>query len=287
MITPKIFLWFFVISVVQPICATSLAERFKQNGYLELCNTAHGSVAFDALYTLFDEFIAFLESHPVWAQKLYQAKERFIRSKSRNYYSTNFFGVYDESKRKDRCQISFYYATLFHEYIFFHYPECKAIPEINNFLQACYHIQEPYKNIFNDAAAQIGVPNIFLLQDPPILLKVVKYLPEYSPTKPHYDGTAFSLFLDSTDNQSLLFAPYKSCSTVADFTCPLRTFTRDAHQSSMLLIPGAFLAEFSIYPTPHIVTQNNTVRYALIAFAMRPNYIPGTHKLFDLPNFKH
>ncbi len=287
MIIQKIFLWLFIVCVSQSARASSLVEQFSHAGYAELCNTTHGSAVFDPLYALFDEFIAFLASNSVWAQKLYQAKERFIRLKSRGYYATDFFGLYDDSKRKDRCQISFYYAQHFHEYILFYYPECKAIPEINNFLQACYDIQEPYKNIFNDAAAQIGVPNIFLLQDPPILFKVVKYLPEYSPTKPHYDGTAFSLFLDSTDNQALLLSPYKSGYTVADFTCPLRAFTRDSHRSSMLLIPGAFLTEFSIYPTPHIVTQNNMARYASIAFAMRPNYIPGTHKLFELPNFKH
>ena len=55
----------------------------------------------------------------------------------------------------------------------------------------------------------------------------------------------------------------------------------------MLLIPGALLTEFSIYPTPHIITQSGKVRYAAIAFAMRPHYIPEKAELASLPNFKH
>ncbi len=52
----------------------------------------------------FDELIGFLQTNPVWAQKLYSAKERFIRSKDRNYYSTDFFGFYDESEKQGRSQ---------------------------------------------------------------------------------------------------------------------------------------------------------------------------------------
>jgi hypothetical protein len=290
MIIRKIlFLWIFLLFAFQSVLPTSLAEQFKQAGYLEICDTQHGTATFNSLYTYFDELIEFLQTNPVWAQKLYSAKERFIRSKDRDYYSTDFFGFYDESQREGRNQISFYYSTHFHEFICSHYPEFNRVPEIIRFLQACFEIQKSYDNLFNEAAAELGLGTIFSSQHghPPILFKVIKYFPSYSVTRPHYDGTAFSLFLDSTDNQSLLLSPYKSSFAVDDFSSPVREFPRWYNQNSILLIPGVLLTEFSIYPTPHIVAQSGKIRYATIAFAMRPNYISQKTEFASLPNFKY
>lgn len=283
-----IFLWIFLLVVFQPLYATdSLAEQFKHVGYLEICNKEHGSDTFDSLYFYFDELIEFLKANPLWKQKIYTAKERFIRSKEKNFYSTDFFGFYDESERAGRNQTSFYYSTHFHTFICSYYPEIKQIPEIIRFFEACRQIQEPYKNLFYEAAVQLGLEMIFSSQcgHPPILIKVIKYQPSYNAVRPHYDGTAFSLFLDSTDNPSLLLSPYKSSFTVVDFAAPLREFSREHNQTSILLIPGALLEDFSIYPTPHIVTQSGKIRYATIAFAMIPNYIPIKSNLSALPNF--
>lgn len=281
-----LFLLVFLLSLLQPLCATSLAEQFKQVGYVEMCNTKHGTATFDALYACFDELIEFLQTNPTWAQKLYNAKERFIRSKNRNYYSTDFFGLYDESGRDGRHQVSFYYSIHLHEFIYSNYPEFKQVPAITRFFEACCEIQKSYGTVFNEAAIELGLETIFFSTygQPPILFKVVKYLPSYSAKRPHYDGTAFSLFLDSTDNQSLLLSPYKSSFTVTDFSTPLRNFTRCSNQNSILLIPGTLLAEFSIYPTPHLVAQSGKVRYATIAFAMRPNHISQKTELSPLPN---
>lgn len=258
-----------------------LAEQFKQTGYSEICNTEHGTATFDSLYARFDELIEFLQTNPVWAQKLYIAKERFIRSKERNYYSTDFFGFYDQSK--SRGQASFYYSTHFHEFICTHYPEFNQASEIIHFFEACLEIQKPYGNLFDEVAAELGLETIFASKcgQPPILFKVVKYLPSYKATRPHYDGTVFSLFLDSTDNQSLLLSPYKSFFTGDDFVSPSRD------PNSILLIPGTLLTEFSIYPTPHIVVQSGQVRYATIAFAMRPDYLPQKNEFSHLPSLKH
>ena len=288
-IRKTLFLWIFLLFAFQSLCAIPLAEQFKQAGYVEICDKKHGTATFDSLYAYFDELIEFLQTNPVWAQKLYSAKERFIRSKDRNYYSTDFFGFYDESEREGRSQISFYYSTHFHEFICSHYPEFNQVPEIIRFFEACREIQKPYGNLFDEAAAELGLETIFSSKygHPPILFKVIKYLPSYIATRPHYDGTAFSLFLDSTDNQSLLLSPYKSSFTVDDFSSPLRKFSRAHNQNSILLIPGVLLTEFSIYPTPHIVTQSGKIRYATIAFAMRPNYIPQKTEFSPLPNFKH
>ena len=283
------FLLIFLLFAFQSLCVMPLAEEFKRVGYLEMCDNNHGAATFDSLYTYFDELIEFLQTNPVWAQKLYIAKERFIRSKDRNYYATDFFGLYDESKREGRSQISFYYSTHFHEFICSHYPEFNQVPEIIRFLQACLEIQKPYGNLFEQAAAQLGLETIFSCKygQPPILFKVIKYFPAYIPTTPHYDGTAFSLFLDSTDNQSLLLSPYKLSFTGDDFSSPLRKFSRSHHQNSILLIPGVLLTEFSIYPTPHLVAQSGKIRYATIAFAMRPHYLPQKNELSPLANFKH
>lgn len=266
----------------QSLGATPLAEQFKQAGYVEICDQKHGKATYDSLYAYFDELIEFLRTNPVWAQKLYAAKERFIRSKDRHYYSTDFFGFYDESKKEGRSQISFYYATHFHAFICSHYPEFNQVPEIIRFLEACREIQKPYGNLFHEAAAELGLETIFSSKHLPILLKIIKYLPSYIASRPHYDGTAFSLFLDSTDNKSLLLSPYKSSFTVDDFSSPIRD-----NQNSILLIPGVLLTEFSIYPTPHIVVQNGKIRYATIAFAMRPHYISPKIEFAPLPSFKH
>ena len=113
------------------------------------------------MYARFDEFIEFLQANPAWAQKLYNAKERFIRSKDKNYYSTDFFGFYDESEREGRSQISFYYSTHFHEFICSHYPEFNQIPEIVRFFELCLEIQKPYAKLFNKTAAELGLETIF------------------------------------------------------------------------------------------------------------------------------
>lgn len=278
-------LWTFLFFAFQSLHSTPLSERFKQSGYVEICDQRNAAVTFDSLYAYFDEFIAFLQKNPSWAQKLYSAKERFIRSKERNYYSTDFFGFYDESQREGRSQVSFYYSTHFHEFICSHYPECNQVSQITRFFTACFEIQKPYGNLFDEVAAELGLTTIFSSKygHPPILFKVIKYLPSYIATRPHYDGTAFSLFLDSSDGQSLLLSSYKSSYTIDDFSSPLREFS----QNSILLIPGALLTEFSIYPTPHVVAQSGKIRYATIAFAMRPNYIPQKMELSSLPYFKH
>ena len=283
-----LFLCVSLLFAFQSLCATPLAEQFRQAGYVEICDKQHGTATFDSLYAYFDELIEFLQTNPVWAQKLYAAKERFIRSKNRTYYSTDFFGFYDESKRKERSQISFYYSTHFHEFICSRFPEFNQVPEIIHFFEACHKIQKSYENLFDEAAAELGIEKIFHSKygHPPILFKVIKYLPSYIATRPHYDGTAFSLFLDSTDNQSLLLSSYKSSFTADDFSSPLRKFSRLHNQNSILLIPGVLLTEFSINPTPHIVTQSGKIRYATIAFAMRPNYIPQKIECSSLPNFK-
>ena len=289
MIIQKILFLNFLLCVFQSFCALPLAEQFEQIGYVEMCDKKHGTETFDRLYAYFDELITFLQTNPTWAQKLYNAKERFIRSKDRNYYSTDFFGFYDESKKEGRSQISFYYSIHFHEFICSHYPEFNHVPEIIRFFETCLEIQKPYGTLFNEAATELGLETIFSSKydHPPILFKVIKYFPSYAATKPHYDGTAFSLFLDSTDNQSLLLSPYKSSFTADDFSSPSRKFSRSYNHNSILLIPGVLLAEFAIYPTPHIVTQSGKTRYAAIAFAMRPHYIPQKNEFSPLPNFNH
>ena len=279
-------MWLSLALAFQSLHA-SLAEQFKQTGYVELCDAQNGAQAFDALYACFDEFIEFLQTHPVWVQKLYSAKERFIRSKERHYYATDFFGLYDDSEIKGRNQIAFYYATHFHDFIYAQYPEFKNIPEIMRFFDACAEIEKSYIHIFETAAAELGLPMLFASQynRPPILFKVMKYFPGYIAGRPHYDGSAFSLLLDSTDNQSLLLTPYKTSLCVDDFSAPLRIFPRESNSNSALLIPGSFLKEFSINPTPHIVMQSGKVRYATIAFAMRPHYVSQKNDFSLLPNF--
>ncbi len=288
MLIQKIFFTVTIFLFTQSICTTLLKEQFNQVGYVEICDNNHGAATYESLYACFDDLITFLQENPAWAQKLYIAKERFIRSEYRNYYSTDFFGFYDESEREERNQISFYYSVYFQDFIFSYYPEFKKIPQIVTFFTSCCAIQQSSRNVFNEAAAQLNLENVFFskYEHPPILLKVIKYLPSYSVLRPHYDGTALSLFLDSTDNQSLLLSPYKSGFTVDDFFCPLRKFCKSYDRNSILLIPGTLLTEFSLYPTPHIVEQSGKIRYATIAFAMRPHYTFQKNDFSILPNFK-
>jgi hypothetical protein len=287
LIQKTLFTWLLFLCT-QFLCAISLQEQLNQVGYLEMCDTNCGSATYDALYASFDELITFFQENPTWAQKLYIAKERFIRSENRNYYSTDFFGFYDESEREGRNQISFYYSIHFQDFIFSYYREFKQVAQIVKFFEACFAIQQSSRNVFREAAVQLNVENIFFstYEHPPILLKVVKYFPSYAAFRPHYDGTAFSLFLDSTDNESLLLSPYRLAYTVDDFSSPVREFTRSYNQNSILLIPGTLLTEFFFYPTPHIVEQNGKIRYATIAFAMRPHYTIQKNNFSPLPNFK-
>lgn len=273
--------FFVLIASFQTLYQIPLREEFSQSGYLEIHGQKLPKEIFDALYAKFDNFIDFLEKNPVYAQKIYNAKERFLRTKERNFYSTDFFGFYNESKRKGRHQISFYYSPHFHTFISSRFPELTAVPQISRFLEICLEIQKPYRNLFKEAAAELGLETIFDSEhgEIPILFKVVKYLPSYIATRPHYDGTTFSLFLDSTDNGSLLLTPYKGSFCVNDFFSPLHD------ETSMLLIPGTLLSEFFIYPTPHIVRQSGKTRYAAVAFAMRPNYTAPKTRYSSLPTF--
>ncbi len=287
LIKKKLCVWILFLCT-QSMCTISLKEQFSQFGYLEICDKDHSIATYDALYASFDELITFFRENPTWAQKLYIAKERFIRSEDRNYYSTDFFGFYDESERKERSQISFYYSEHFHHFIFHHYPEFKQALPIIKFFEMCCAIQQSSRNVFNEAAAQLNVETIFFSNygHPPTLLKIIKYLPSYNVSRPHYDGTVFSLFLDSTDNQLLLLSPYKSVFTDNDFSSPLRKFSRSYNQNSIVLIPGTLLTEFSLYPTPHIVQQSGKIRYATIAFAMRPHYTSQKNNFSVLPDVK-
>jgi len=119
-IRKTLFIWILFL-FAQSLCALSLKEQFSEVGYLEVCDKNNGIATYDSLYAHFEDLITFLQAHPAWAQKLYIAKERFIRSENRNYYSTDFFGFYDESEREGRNQISFYYSTHFQDFIFSHY----------------------------------------------------------------------------------------------------------------------------------------------------------------------
>lgn len=278
MILKKILLSVFFLTF-QPLFCIPLAEQFKQKGYSEICNGE--AVEFDSFYAEFDVMIQFLQENPVWAKRIFSAKERFIRTKDKNLYSSNFFGFYDESKRDGRSQISFYYCTHFHEFVCTHYPEFLEIPEIKHFFETCLTIQKNYENLFNEAISELNLEKLYS-SNVPIIIKVIKYLPSYRATKPHYDGTALTLFLDSTNNKSLLLSPYKSSFTVDDFSSPSRKF-----QNSILLIPGILLTELSIYPTPHIVLQSGEIRYATVAFAMRPEFTLQKIELTLLPNFIH
>lgn len=240
-------------------------EQFKDAGYVEM---RQEDESFDALYTRFDGMIDFLQNNPVWAQRLYGAKERFIRSKERSFYSTDFFGFFDEAEREGRNQIAFYYSSHFHTFIA---PQFSKVPEIMDFLEACREMQTFYENRVYEVAEELDL-NVS------ILFKVIKYFPSYAVTRPHYDGSAFSLFLNSSDNESLLISPYKESLSVVEFFSPKR-------ENSILAIPGTQLTEFSIYPTPHIVVKSGKTRYASIAFAMRPNYTPHRMEFALLPNF--
>ena len=288
-VRPGFFSGFFFFFLFQSLCAVSLAEQFKQVGYRELCNKEQGTKTFESLYASFDELVEFLQKNPSWVQKLCLVKDRFIRCEDRNFYSTDFFGFYDESHKGGRSQIYFYYSIHFHEFICSRYPEFKQAPKIMHFLDACLEIQKPYGLVFDEAAAELGLKTIFSSKygHPPVLLKVIKYLPSYVATRPHYDGTALTLLLDSTDNQSLLLSPYKHSVTAADFSAPARNFSRCAQYNSMLLIPGAHLEEFSIYPTPHTIASSGRTRYATVVFAMRPHHIFQKSQTSPLPCFTH
>lgn len=273
--------------VLQPVGASSIKESFAEHGYIEIDNKEHGTETFDALYASFDEFIDFMLANPFWAHQLQVAKERFVRSKHKHFYSTDIFGFYDESDRISRSQISFYYSSHFHEFVCSHHPDIEQIPEIAKFFQLCREINQPYEHLFRNAATELEVEAIFSSDggQVPILFKVIKYLPDYKPQKPHFDGTVFSLLLDSTDNDALLLSPYKSTFSIKDFSSPVREFSRQPNQSSALLIPGVLLKDFSIYPTPHIVLQSGNIRYAAVVFGMRPYDIFKGEEFPSLPQF--
>ncbi len=279
----KLFCIYYILSIHQILPIQTLTEQLQKHGFLEIYTYPIDTTKFQDLYDSFDSCIDFLKKNPIWIKKLSIAKERFIRSYDKNYYSTNTFGLYDESQEHQRGHISFYYAIDFHTFIVSQYPEFNDIPEIMIFLNKCLEIQKPYYDLYRNLADELNLP----LTDFPILLKIILYLPSYTTTKPHYDGTAFSFFLHSTDDQSLLFAPYQSLLTVDNFSSLTEKISAQKNRTSIVIIPGAHLTDFSIYPTPHIVKPTGQYRYATIAFALRSNYRIENTNFAALPQFKH
>ncbi len=269
------------------VCEISLLQECKQVGYVEICDTLHTNATFTTLYASFEHCIQFLQAHPVWVQKLYIAKEAFLRSKYKNYYATDIFGWYDESHVQGRRQIAFYYSVHFHQFVIAHCPELRTIPAIIDFFSLCYALQQSYEELSMFVAHGLGIQDLFACTDgkPPLLLKLVTYLPSYYPTRPHYDGSAFTLLCDSTDHQSLLVASYQPALTANDFFVPRKTLLQSCDSSSIIVIPGSFITDFSIYPTPHVVQHSGVTRYATIIFAMRPYYTPEKKEFCALPIF--
>lgn len=260
-----------------------LAEQFQQSGYAQVdyalfaTNLDDATVTCAHLYQSFDELIVFLQTNPAWAQKLYCAKERFLRSKWKDLYSTDFFGLYDESERKGRHQISFYYSVHFHDFLEMYYPDIMQVPTIAQFLAMCRIIQQPCTALFSWVQDDLQYHDHHLS----VLLKVMKYFPDYAPVKPHYDGSVVTCFLDSTDTHSLLVARYGTSLTPGNFIIPNRAL----FAKTMLVIPGAFLSKPDLYPTPHIVVYSGQTRYATIAFGMPDNYKSTKQQWASLPDF--
>lgn len=274
---------FFLTSALS--CFGSLKEAFNQDGYWEICDEQHGSQTYDVFYEKFEEVIVFLEKNPRWKQKLDEAKERFIRSKDKACYGTDICGFYEESKT--RQQIAFYYSAHFHRFIVNQYKEFNKAPVLLHFLEACHAIEKRYDEIIQSAFNSLSIEPSGFLEDlkAPRILKVIKYLPSYYPIMPHYDGSIFSFLLDSTDATSLLLSPYKSSFVREDFKVPERTFLRKEDQNSILLLPGAFLKQLGINPTPHVVVQSGKTRYATVLFVMRPGVSSSQIANTALPYF--
>ena len=140
----RIFLYLHLNLCVQYL----LLREFKQVGYLEICDTKHSTETFDTLYAYFDELIEFLQANPVWAQKLYSAKERFIRSKDRDYYSTIFlaFTMNRNEKEEGRSHFTIRYISM----ILFasHYPEFNQVSQIIRFFEACFPNATTIRHIY-------------------------------------------------------------------------------------------------------------------------------------------
>jgi len=266
--------------------ANPLLKDFEEKGYSEIVNEKQGSVFYDQLYRSFDRMIGRVTKDSSLRKKLAMAKNRFWKTELGQFYATPFVGYGDDSKLSYRKLYYFYYSTDFHDFLKVQYPEILENLDIREFLTLCREITVSSMSIFERTREELSVGA--LLDSPfnrlPLLLKIVKYLPGSS-TVPHFDASAFSLFLDSTDHQSLLLAPYKETIEVFDFFVPPRQYPRLAFSSSSLLIPGKFLQgqEPYINPTPHAALRNDSIRYSVIAFCVVPFKQPVNGSLPSMP----
>lgn len=286
----KIHFWYSLLSCIiylSYIDSSTIQEDFAKHGYTLQENPCDSNATFERLYAAFDELISFLQTNAPSRHALYRAKEQFIRSREKEIYSTDFFGFYDESSTPQRGQVAFYYSLHFHKFIQCRYPTLYQAAPICHFMELCFQMQQPLGDFFHKVAHLLDEPKLFSpCLSPPILFKLVKYLSSYTAKMPHYDGTAFSLFLHSTDPTALRLSPYRTSFSIEDFTSPYTQEETKSDISTVVLIPGSLLTEFSIYPTPHIVLQNGTTRYATIAFAMRPYHTSRKIPFSTLPLFK-
>ena len=82
------------------------------------------------------------------------------------------------------------------------------------------------------------------------------------------------LFSTNKNNETLVIAPFSSTLTWQDLKPPKRDFSNQKGYSSILFIPGLGLnlKGIPIAPTPHAVKSQEETRYAVIVFAMIPNF---------------
>lgn len=264
--------------------ASQLLPGLQQRGYVEICNETHGAESFDNLYLAFDAFIKFVDTHSEARKKLAAAKSQFWDTDIGKFYGTPFVGYADESKLTHRKLYYFYYSSDFHNFLLTRYSKImQGSPEILQFLDLCRAITNSSIEMFGNAIEELAIDPLFSSTENrlPVLLKVVKYLPA-SCTVAHFDASALTLMLDSTDLDSLVFSPYMETIASSDFFAPSRQYSRSVQSSSCLLISGKFLTakDIPINPTPHAALRKDTIRHAAIAFALIPYYQSGR---LDLP----
>ena len=286
---------FFLLCIFMIIMKTlvfsedTLIENFQKKGYVELKNETFLSDFYKELYQHFENYIQLLQSNKDYSERMAQIEEEFEGRGMKTLLGSAPVGLVDSQQSGKTKKIYIHFSRELYNLIQEKDASLLEVKEIGNFLSALLQIYKFSDEYFSENIHQLSKDfeqlNSVMYgnrSDLSIIVKVVRYNQSSEvASHPHFDFSGFSLLMDNSEisntnknNETLVIAPFSSTLTWQDLTPPKRDFSNQRGYSSTLFIPGLGLnlKGIPIAPTPHAVKSQEKTRYAVIVFAMIPNF---------------
>jgi hypothetical protein len=279
-----ITLTYLLVTLWNILHPPQVLNDFQSKGYHEILNQECGQGQFAKIYSDFDAFNDFIDTHPDWAQKLHDIDHTFMVSDTNAPYGSPPIGYIDQKKSGKSKKKYFHFTNDYLDFLKKNHSSLLAdSEELNTLLESLKTIhlisEKAFKTAIHSISQDVDLSKVLFTEEGNILtlVKVVKYAPsDLMASSLHYDFSGLSFLFDNSDDkdfETLLIAPYKENLTIKDLNPPHRHYKKSKSKSSLLLLPGLALKslQLPIDPTPHAVSNQSKTRYAIIVFAMVPD----------------